>query len=478
MTSEQGLRRLAGARPGLRLAHVREAALPMLKLTLDILVQEARPLPSAQEFALKSIDAGITSIQGVAGFLGVERDVLTDPLQELWNEDLIDVSTGNLTITPAGRRAMLDLAAITPVRRSIDVGFDLSLRRVLPFRSLTLRPKEVSDLGIELVPLPRGHAKKPHPDELSTDDVSKLIRRAFGSAASPVELLGIRRVEGAAKFFEPALLLVYVDPTMSACQISVAIDERISAEHEASVGLAGGAAAIELDCAAFLRSSPDIRTFLPPHLVDQRVPEHEFLRLERRMLEFNASVTGADETYRDEGPTVKAPPEEELDEARSAIDRLIVRPVRVYEHPEILRSALEGATRRLLILSPWVTSRVVDDALLKRIESACARGVAIHIGFGIGESGPYGRRREEKPLHDLRDIARRHKNFTLVDLGNTHAKVLICDDYIVKTSFNWLSFRGDPDRTYRQEEGVLVREAAHVDEEYEHFRTIIEASLV
>ena len=477
MTSEQGLLRLAGFKPGLRLAHVREAALPMLKLRLDVLLQEAKPLPAMQEFALKAVECGITTVQGVSDFLGLERDVLTGPLQELWHQDLIDVSTGKLAITPSGQQALLDLAAIAPVRREIDVGFDLALRRVVSFRSLTLRPKQVSEMNLDLVPLPRGNAKRPHADELPTEEVARLIRRAFGSSVSPVELYGIRDIVGTEKFYEPALLLVYVDPQSSDCQVSVAIDERISSDHEAAVGLAGGAAAIGLDCESFLNSSPDLREFLPRQLAVNRNFDEDYRRLERQMLEFRI----ADEpegALKDEGPTVKDTPlpGNDIAEAQAAINRLVVRPVRVYEHPEILRSAFEDCNRRLLIISPWITSGVVDDGLLRRLESACNRGVRIHIGFGIGDGGPFGRPRDERPIRSLREIARRYKNFTLVDLGNTHAKVLICDDFYVKTSFNWLSFRGDPDRTYRQEEGVLVRESAHVDEEYEHFRSIIEAS--
>ncbi|CAM5270171.1 hypothetical protein SGLAM104S_02582 [Streptomyces glaucescens] len=40
---------------------------------------------------------------------------------------------------------------------------------------------------------------------------------------------------------------------------------------------------------------------------------------------------------------------------------------------------------------------------------------------------------------------------------STLAKVLVYDDVWVTTSFNWLSFKGDLDRTYRMEEGSLVR---------------------
>ena len=42
-------------------------------------------------------------------------------------------------------------------------------------------------------------------------------------------------------------------------------------------------------------------------------------------------------------------------------------------------------------------------------------------------------------------------------LGDTHAKILIKDDdWLVITSFNWLSFRGDPKRTFREEWGTRV----------------------
>jgi len=43
-------------------------------------------------------------------------------------------------------------------------------------------------------------------------------------------------------------------------------------------------------------------------------------------------------------------------------------------------------------------------------------------------------------------------------LGNTHAKVLIKDsEFAAVTSFNWLSFKGDPHRTFRDEQGTLLQ---------------------
>ena len=34
------------------------------------------------------------------------------------------------------------------------------------------------------------------------------------------------------------------------------------------------------------------------------------------------------------------------------------------------------------------------------------------------------------------------------------------------TSFNWLSFKGDPDRTFRDEQGVLLQEPGLVDQKF------------
>lgn len=64
---------------------------------------------------------------------------------------------------------------------------------------------------------------------------------------------------------------------------------------------------------------------------------------------------------------------------------------------------------------------------------------------------------------------------TLVRLANTHAKILIFDDQCITTSFNWLSFRGDPNRTYRMEEGTLVQVPSEVDKAFDRYVGVLDA---
>ncbi|MFJ5725933.1 hypothetical protein [Streptomyces sp. NPDC093149] len=42
------------------------------------------------------------------------------------------------------------------------------------------------------------------------------------------------------------------------------------------------------------------------------------------------------------------------------------------------------------------------------------------------------------------------------------------------TSFNWLSFKGDPDRTYRMEEGTLIRNRDRSDMYYARYLELID----
>ena len=77
-------------------------------------------------------------------------------------------------------------------------------------------------------------------------------------------------------------------------------------------------------------------------------------------------------------------------------------------------------------------------------------------------------------LDRLAKLASRYKNLDFARLRNTHAKILIFDDNWISTSFNWLSFRGDHDRTYRMEEGTLVTVAERVEKEYNRYVKIIE----
>lgn len=131
------------------------------------------------------------------------------------------------------------------------------------------------------------------------------------------------------------------------------------------------------------------------------------------------------------------------------------------EHRQELFNAIEQAREELVIISPWMNRGAVDKGLRDAFETALRKHTKLHIriGFGIAKS-------ERRPEQDAQDaekvrrflmerLAKFGKRFTMVDLGNTHQKVVICDDKIaIVTSFNFLSFnpRFDPHKGYVREE--------------------------
>jgi phosphatidylserine/phosphatidylglycerophosphate/cardiolipin synthase-like enzyme len=136
----------------------------------------------------------------------------------------------------------------------------------------------------------------------------------------------------------------------------------------------------------------------------------------------------------------------------------------VLEHPLLLRDAVENAMTRVMIFSPWIAPLVMDGIMLLAIRKLLDRGVQLHIGYGLDEDGKH----TQKPIpKGLQDLADNYQNFELRRFGDTHEKVLIKDDeFVALTSFNWLSFRGDPDRKLRRELGVKVTDPLFIESEY------------
>jgi hypothetical protein len=114
-----------------------------------------------------------------------------------------------------------------------------------------------------------------------------------------------------------------------------------------------------------------------------------------------------------------------------------------------------------------VKKSVVNTDLLAKLERGLRAGVEVTLAHGYGDDD---RGSDEQALKRLGNLASRFPRFTFVRVKNTHAKILIYDETWISTSFNWLSFCGDSDRTCRLEEGTLVNIPARVNKEYQRYR--------
>lgn len=195
----------------------------------------------------------------------------------------------------------------------------------------------------------------------------------------------------------------------------------------------------------------------------------------RPILDEDLEQQRIDQAAVDEVISASAADPANTDNQPAVVREMPVRAFGVFEHADLLVDALESATRRLLIVSPWVRSAVVTTDFLAKLERRLKAGVEVTIAHGIGDDDSGS---DEFALQRLANLAARYRrNFTFARLRNTHAKILIFDGQWVSTSFNWLSFRGDPERTYRMEEGTLVQIPSRVDEAYDRYRKLIAEQL-
>lgn len=119
------------------------------------------------------------------------------------------------------------------------------------------------------------------------------------------------------------------------------------------------------------------------------------------------------------------------------------------EHRQLLLEAITSATQRLVLSSKMLGSGVLGAVPFQELLKAIQRGVSVTMVFSDewDGGGEYGERRAKLEEAGARFLSR-----------DVHAKVLVCDDWAIVSSFNFLSFEGyyDNERRARHELGVRI----------------------
>lgn len=423
-------RRFGDARPGLQLIAVENAAIPVTSLRADVLAQEKKELPVTEEFALAFVSLGVSRPAEIAGYLGLEETHVLDAVAEQISENhLRRDGTGTLTLTPLGTEVARNLAATQPVLRQLPVAFDRLTWKLADYQDrMLMSKKEATENGMILLPATKN--ARIGLDDVTPPGFNALLRR------DRIQVLRIHKVSVRKHRYLPVQLLVYADPGRNEVELAVCIDDDLATEH--ALALARIEAVKRLGISV---GDAEPRPVLDADLEAQRTDEDEDAPAEG-----NASA----------------------DKKQSITS--MVRSVSVFEHADLLAQALGTSKRRLLIVSPWVRGAVVTTDFVARLEQRLRAGVEVTIAHGYGDDDSGS---DKFALKRLTNLAGRYNNFQFTRLANTHAKILIFDDNWVSTSFNWLSFRGDPERTYRMEEGTMVSIPKRVDEEYERYMNLV-----
>lgn len=142
------------------------------------------------------------------------------------------------------------------------------------------------------------------------------------------------------------------------------------------------------------------------------------------------------------------------------------------EHLSYLQSQIRGAEKSVMILSGWLSSRVVDSEFLKLVESKLKTGVVFHVGYGWQDSKGAHRSSEDlqRALRGLKQLADKFPNRLYVAEYATHEKMLVVDSVaVVFGSANWLS-----NRQYKNSErSIVVTDNAIASSEEQRIATLV-----
>lgn len=458
-------------RPGFRLESYGEVALPYWRLTVRAEILEKKPVAPLGEFALRAVGIGIDQPDAVGAVLGLDEPVLEATLVGLLADDDLAVGGGPaggpqaLALTQKGRRTLDELGSIVPEEAILDIHYDGLLRHPVAFVDNWLEPRDIRSQGLREIPPAR--TRPPELDDLPIEAIQDVVRRLGDRRHAVRDILALKMIDQRKRIFQPAVALVYRSDTGDETRVEFAVEGRVSPQHGEAFEQAGLKRKLGIGSDG-LRSAEEIaREVFGPEIVE-RAKTDEALELQKVITTAEQQIVAA-EDKKQPGTKSEAPSaaRQELERAEQALEELDVRPIETFEHPKLLERALERSQERLVIVSPWIRRKAVNGKFLALLEDRLKGGVDVFIGWGMADD-TRSTDADPEPLEALEKLARRYANFSFVWFGDTHAKILISDRrFAVAGSFNWLSFKGDPRRTFREERGLLVKDPRVVDAQFD-----------
>ncbi|MEY9932429.1 hypothetical protein ABH926_007080 [Catenulispora sp. GP43] len=434
-------RRHAHARPGHILLAAEPCAIPASVLTVDVLAEQSEDLEASQKYTLRAMLNGIDSVEDLQLFLGLSDGDTGRAVAGLLVAEYVAYQppalgeARRLTLLPAGQEAARDAQLRHPKAATLPVVYDRLAASVTDWRknSLLRSSRAKADPGRILLP-----PASSMPVQTTDLTIAGITSALDARARETFRILGVSGVTENSNYFRDAILLVFKDEDSDALRLGVEVDGVWSEQHAAALEQMGAVERLRLSTA------PVETPHEPVSESGERLGKDEVIALQ-------LAADDADDSG---------------DAGNGALDRAAIRWLGVYEHPQWLEDALTNSRRRLLINSPWIRRTVVTEQWVRRVEKL-AQTVDVTIFWGLGDNAGTDR----EALQDLHTAARRSGRLAIVQVDDTHAKLLVSDSYYIKTSFNWLSFRGEPTRKYRQEEGDLVQDQVLADRAYEKYMT-------
>ena len=485
--------------PGYILTDWYDAAFPSYEISLRVLMQDEQPLPPIEEFVLRTLEAGVGTIHEVSDVLGLEDEIVSRALERLHRLGMViivrsdrgDGPSETIHITTKGRQILATLVVLRPEEESLSLCLDALTGEYYQHRTLRT---DKSVRGEELHPI-TNYLQAPSHDEIEIVLLKRLwhgVRQLLPEAERKKELLDVLSVEKAYTGYRSMRVLQFVRPIDGAVLVQVYDGGVRSPRHEAALLKMEheGLQTLRSERIAGPGEAPDpVAEVVDPALYEAaKRKASEVPRLQTSIRELEQQIEQSQElklSSRD--PEDQKVVALRVDELQEEIGRLCeqiqdmetasptVEILCMIDHRPRMLQALREAKERVIIIAPWLNPVAVNRELRDLITKTIARKVEVWIGYGFGDPDY----RERQTLAELEKIQKRRggQNLYVRRLGDNHSKILICDEqYMITTSFNWLSFAGRKDRGNRHETGTLTTDPEAVRAMIAHWMPLLTAS--
>jgi PLD-like domain len=482
-------------RPGCRLIGYRGVGLAVFSMNLRVLSLESREIPPLDEFMLRYLQEGVTRSSELAALLGIEPRLIHTRLVELRRLELIEISKESsetdvvFMLTVRGKKAATNLKESVMQEITIpNLVFHGLLRKPVGLGDVKkhfLKPKETKDAGLAYVPaIPNRY---PVPEEIDIKLLNRTVkggrRKKNGSDRDIVVVKSV--LKNVFTLYEPAVMLEYetLDGRRER-QVAFVIDGQLREEYETAFAHSRGSEVLS----GFLSPQDEpiderIGKQAPASVIaglgkydDAEILASQVAAARQEVEETKVQITGTDR------PDTRSQLQHQVQELEAKLamlsqerDSRKVIYLWTAEIKQKLWEALATAKQRLLILSGWISSEVVNDEFIKALSAALSRGVKVWIGYGFDKGSKRGQ--DQRGMVTWKDaetalmsLQKQFPNQLMVrDVGWSHEKRLICDDrFTFSGSFNLLSFSAERrgQGKIRHEGADLIQDAAFCEEMY------------
>lgn len=455
MTASEIVARVARERRDMTVIDFAEVGLPCWYILARCDVLAKKRISAIDEAVMKAISLGVTGPSDLQLLLGLDDFVFEAAavglLSEGWAQGAPDQS---LELTEAGTEVLESAVEIVSEERVVPIYYDGLVRRPIASFDNAIKPRRAQAEGLREIPPTPAHPPDIRELQRSRGELIRILRTLRGGRDQESELLAIRGFDRRERIYRPAIaVLLAADRGKEPLHLALAIDGEPSLVHETAFANAGQIERLGLERTQRTRRRRSLPLPGPKAMHSQlNIPAEQAARERIHLAE-----AVAEESPGDRG--AKA----ELREARRQLGSLSPRTVLPHEHQRLLEAAIDSARSRLLIRGGGVTRINLDRRMLKKLEAAASRGVAMRIAVDIGTDAV-----AEKALAGLAED--RPSLIIEREVAKANESVLLSDDrFVVLGSYPWLGYLGDAKRLLGDRRTVLSTEGAKIDEVWQSF---------